>query len=141
MDRRARSHEFAPGSNRLARGRDLLETEVTAERRDEAWVPPPAPYGHSEGRARSWYVVAGMTVDKHHPTMPSRDAITGTGLIGGELAWDRDRWGGRFTWAPAVSLGVGNRRTSGDSAYFTGALAAELLLVRARPPGYRADAG
>ena len=125
---------YSPAVNRLARGRDLLEEETLAERRDEAWVPPPAPYGHLEGRARSWYVVAGVTVDS-----PPANAVAGRhygqGLIGGELAWDRDRWGGRFQWAPAVSLGVGTRRTSGDSAYFTGALAASLRWYALGPLG------
>ena len=125
---------YSPRTNRLARGRDLLEEEPVAERRDESWVPPPAPYGHLEGRARSWYVVAGMTVDS-----PPENAVEGRhyghGLIGGELAWDRNRWGGRFAWAPAMSFGVGNRRTSGDSAYFTGALAGSLRWYALGPLG------
>ncbi|HET9793023.1 MAG TPA: hypothetical protein VFS34_01075, partial [Thermoanaerobaculia bacterium] len=125
---------YSPAINRLARGRDLLEEEPQAERRDESWVPPPAPYGHLEGRARSWYVVAGMTVDS-----PPGNAVEGRhyghGLIGGELAWDRNRWDGRFPWAPAVSLGVGNRRTSGDSTYFTGAFAASLRWYALGPLG------
>jgi hypothetical protein len=47
----------------------------------------------------------------------------GLGLLGGEVAWDRNRWGGRFEWVPAVSLAVGNRVTSGESKYVTGTFA------------------
>jgi hypothetical protein len=34
--------------------------------------------------------------------------------------WDRDRWGGRFLWAPGASLAIGGRNTSGESTYLTG---------------------
>ena len=50
----------------------------------------------------------------------------GLGLLGGEVAWDRNRWGGRFEWVPAVSLAVGHRVTSGESKYLTGTFAASL---------------
>lgn len=125
---------YAPQSTLLSRGRDLLEAEAKAERRDEAWVPPPAPYGHLEGRARSWYVIAGVTVDST-PDNAVEGRHYGHGLIGGELAWDRNRWGGRFEWAPAVSLAVGNRATSGDSKYFTGTFAAGLRWYALGPLG------
>ena len=125
---------YAINSSRLARGRDLLESETKAERHDEAWVPPPAPYGHLEGRARTWYVVAGVTVDT-----PPDNAVEGRryghGLIGGELAWDRNLWGDRFKWAPAVSLTVGNRATSGESKYFTGTFGATLRWYALGPLG------
>jgi hypothetical protein len=125
---------YAPRSNLLSRGRDLLQREAKGERHDEGWVPPPAPYGHLEGRAGSWYVVSGVTV-----ASPPDNAVEGRhyghGLIGGELAWDRDRWGGRFQWAPAVSLDVGNRATSGDSKYFTGTFAGSLRWYALGPLG------
>jgi hypothetical protein len=50
----------------------------------------------------------------------------GLGLLGGEVAWDRDRWGGRYEWVPALSLAIGNRVTSGESRYLTGTLAASI---------------
>ena len=37
--------------------------------------------------------------------------------------WDRDRWGGRFAWAPGTSLAIGERNTSGESSYLTGVFA------------------
>ena len=126
--------KYAPMSSRLSRGRDLFESEEKAERRDDTWVPPPAPYGHLEGRAGTWYVVTGVTVQD-----PVENAVEGHrygyGLIGGELAWDRDQWGGRFKWAPAVSLGVGNRQTSGESKYFTGVFAASIRWYALGPLG------
>jgi hypothetical protein len=75
-----------------------------------------------------------MTVDST-PDIAVEGRHYGHGLIGGELAWDRDRWGGRFAWVPAVSLGVGSRRTSGDSAYFTGTFAASLRWYALGPLG------
>ena len=88
-------------------------------------MPPTAPYGHLKGRARTWYIIAGLTVDEK-PDNAVEGRRYGRGLLGGELAWDRDRWGGRFEWAPAVSLSVGNRTTSGESKYFTGVFSAGL---------------
>ena len=125
---------YAPMSIRLSHGRDLLEEEPTVERHDDTWVPPPAPYGHLKGRARTWYIVTGLTVDEK-PDNAVEGRRYGRGLLGGELAWDRDRWGGRFEWAPAVSLGVGNRTTSGESKYFTGVFSAGLRWYALGPLG------
>ncbi len=50
----------------------------------------------------------------------------GDGAIGTMVLWDRDRWGGKFVWAPGGSFAIGARRTVGDSAYLTGALALDL---------------
>ena len=50
----------------------------------------------------------------------------GEGSIGGMVLWDRDRWGGRFAWAPGASLSIGARATQGESAYLTGALGLDL---------------
>ena len=117
---------YAPPSNRLSKDRGLLlSKETLATRQDDAWVPPPAPYGHILGRRRSWYVVAGATVaDRPEDAAPGRNY--GLGLLGGEVAWDRNRWGGRYEWVPALSLLVGHRVTSGDSKYLTGTFAASL---------------
>jgi len=115
---------YAPPSNRLSKDRGLLlSKETLAVRQDDAWVPPPAPYGHLRGRRTSWYAVAGVTVASK-PDNAVEGRNYGLGLIGGEVAWDRNRWGGRFEWVPAVSLAVGNRVTSGESKYLTGTLAA-----------------
>ncbi len=125
---------FSPVSHRLDRGLDLGEKEEKAERRDESWVPPPAPYGRLRGRAPSWYVVTGVTVART-PEEAVEGRHYGRGLVGGEVAWDRDRWGGRFRWAPALSLGVGTRSTAGDSKYFTGTLAAAVRWYALGPVG------
>ena len=117
---------YAPPSRRLSNDRGLLlEPGTQAERRDDAWVPPSAPYGHLRGRRPSWYVVSGVTVaEKPENAVEGRNY--GLGILGGEVAWDRNRWGGRFEWVPAVSLAVGHRVTSGESKYFTGTLAASV---------------
>ena len=115
---------YAPASSRLSKDRGLLlQTGTLAARRDDAWVPPPAPYGHLRGRTRSWYVVSGVTVASP-PENAAEGRHYGLGVLGGEVAWDRNRWGGRFEWVPAVSLAVGHRVTSGESKYLTGTFAA-----------------
>ncbi len=132
---------YAPASSRLSKDRGLLlQKETLATRQDDAWVPPPAPYGHIHGRKRSWYVVAGVTVAER-PENAVEGRNYGLGLLGGEVAWDRNRWGGRYEWVPAVSLAVGHRVTSGESKYLTGTLAASRPLVRAQGPRPLADAG
>ncbi len=112
---------YALSTPRLVAGSTLLRHEEKAERKDEAWVPPPAPYGRLQGRIATLYGVAGVTV-----TTPPADTVPGTnyglGMLGAEMSWDRDRWGGRYAFTPAVSLEAGIRRTSGESAYFTGTL-------------------
>jgi hypothetical protein len=115
---------YAPPSNRLSKDRGLLlQKETLADRQDGTWVPPPAPYGHLRGRTRSWYVVAGVTIaEKPENAVEGRNY--GLGFLGGEIAWDRNLWGGRFEWVPAVSLNVGHRVTSGESKYLTGTLSA-----------------
>jgi hypothetical protein len=117
---------YAPASTRLSKDRGLLlQTETLATRRDDAWVPPPAPYGHIHGRTRSWYAITGVTVvDRPENAVDGRNY--GLGLLGGEVAWDRNRWAGRYEWVPAVSLAVGHRVTSGESKYLTGTLAASV---------------
>ena len=117
---------YAPPSSRLEKDRGLLlSKETLAVRQDDAWVPPPAPYGHLRGRRPAWYVVAGVTAaDRPENAVEGRNY--GLGLIGGEVAWDRNRWGGRFEWVPAVSLAVGHRVTSGESKYLTGTFAASV---------------
>ena len=106
---------------RLAGGSTLLHHEEKAERRDAEWVPPPAPYGRLQGRIATLYATAGVSV-----TTPPTDAVEGKnyglGMLGAEMSWDRDRWGGRFAFTPVVSLAAGLRSTSGESTYFTGTL-------------------
>jgi hypothetical protein len=117
---------YAPPSSRLSKDNGLLlRRSPPPTRQDDAWVPPPAPYGHIEGRRGSWYVVSGVTVAET-PENAVEGRHYGLGLLGGEIAWDRNRWGGRFEWVPAVSLTIGNRVTSGDSKYLTGTFAASV---------------
>lgn len=111
------SYSFS--STRLAGSPLLQRTSEKETRRDEDWVPPRAPYGRLLGRTASWYAGTGVTTVETPP-----DAVEGRqygdGSIGGLVTWDRDRWGGRFALAPAASLAVGARRTSGESTYLTG---------------------
>jgi len=97
----------------------IQRTRDKVERQDETWTPPVAPYGRLLGRTTSWYAGTGVTT----VTTPD-DAIEGRqygeGSLGGMVMWDRDRWGGRFAWAPGASLSLAARRTSGESTYLTG---------------------
>ncbi len=60
------------------------------------------------------------------PALAVAGQTYGAGSIDGLVLWDRDRWGGKFAWAPGGSLAVGVRATSGESAYLTGALGLDL---------------
>jgi hypothetical protein len=110
---------FAVSAARLAGGSVIQRHEEKVDRRDETWAPPEAPYGRLEGRRPAWYAETGATTVE----TPS-DAVEGVpyggGSIGAAVMWDRDRWGGRFAWAPGASLALGARRTSGENAYLTG---------------------
>ena len=115
---------YSLSSTRLA-GSPLIQRHAEREeRRDETWSPPLAPYGRLLGRRASWYVGTGVTT-----VQPPETAVEGRqygeGSIGGMVLWDRDRWGGRFLWAPGASLSVAARRTSGESAYLTGVFGVE----------------
>jgi hypothetical protein len=99
--------------------------EEKVDRRDETWSPPAAPYGRLLGRATSWYVAAGATTVET-PAVSVEGRQYGGGSIGGEVMWDRDRWGGRFVWAPGGSLSVATRSTSGEFGYLTGVFAVGL---------------
>jgi hypothetical protein len=116
---------YALSAAKLAGGSLIQRHEEKVERQDETWSPPDAPYGRLEGRRPTWYVVAGATTVETPP-----DAIEGVlyggGSVGGGVMWDRDRWGGRFVWAPGASLSIGARRTSGESAYLTGVFDASI---------------
>ena len=99
--------------------------EEKVDRRDETWSPPSAPYGRLEGRTTSWYVATeATTVETPAKTVEGREY--GGGSIGAQVMWDRDRWGGRFLWAPGASLAIGGRNTSGESTYLTGVFAVGL---------------
>ncbi|MGE5346337.1 MAG: hypothetical protein ACM3JH_10305, partial [Acidithiobacillales bacterium] len=115
----------AVGSARVAGGPIITRFDERAERHDEGWIPPPAPYGRLKGRRASLYVVSGITTVTTPPeTVEGRRY--GLGTLGADLMWDRDRWGGRFVWAAGVSLSVGARSTSGTAGYFTGIFSAGL---------------
>ena len=105
----------------LVEGDTLLHHDDRTEREDAEWVPPPAPYGRLGGRKTTVGVIAGISV-----TIPPANAITGRtyglGMLGADLTWDQDRWGGFHAFTPTVSLAAGFRNTSGDSTYFTGTL-------------------
>ena len=112
---------YGLSSPRLAGGNSLVRQEEAAERQDPEWVPPPAPYGRLQGRRLSFLAFVGVS-----PTTPPDAAVAGRnyglGQLGAEMAWDRDRWGGRHAFTPVASLAIGLRNTSGDSSYLTGTL-------------------
>jgi hypothetical protein len=99
--------------------------EDKVERIDQTWAPPEAPYGRLQGRRPSWYVGTGIT-SVEPPAVANEGRQYGAGSIGGLVLWDRDRWGGKFAWAPGASLSISARKTSGESAYLTGAFALDL---------------
>ena len=109
----------------LAGGPILAHHSEKAERHDAAWTPPTAPYGRLQGRATVVHLVTGFTVNGA-PDVASEGQKYGLATIGGEVTWDRDRWGGRFSWAPAAHLTASVRTTSGESAYLTAVLGAEV---------------
>jgi hypothetical protein len=112
---------YGLSSPRLVGGHGLVRHEEPAERQDDGWVPPPAPYGRLEGRRATFVVFAGGTaVTTPDPAVEGR--TYGDAMLGAEMGWDRDRWGGRFAFTPVISLGAGLRNTSGDSSYLTATL-------------------
>ncbi len=116
-------------------GGPLIEHHTEkVEREDETWSPPEAPYGRLEGRTGSWYLGTGVTTAEPPPVATSGRQY-GDGAIGTMVLLDRDRWGGRFVWAPGASFAIGVRRTVGDSAYLTGALALHLRWYLLGPLG------
>ena len=110
---------YALRSAKLAGGSLIERHAEKVERRDETWSPPSAPYGRLQGRAPSWYVATGATTVET-PAIANEGRQYGSGSIGAQVLWDRDRWGGRFLWAPGGSLSIGARTTSGESGYLTG---------------------
>ncbi len=108
-------------SPRFAGGHTLLHHDEEVVRRDDAWVPPPAPYGRLGGRRPTLYAVSGISVaDPPEGKIEGNDY--GLGMLGAEVTWDRDRWGGRYAFTPAVALTAGRRSTTGESGYVTGTL-------------------
>jgi hypothetical protein len=116
---------WALTSPKFAGGPLIQHHADKVERLDETWSPPDAPYGRLEGRTASWYVGTGVTTVES-PALVTEGRQYGAGSLGAMVLWDRDRWGGRFLWAPGGSLSIGARRTSGDSAYLTGVFALDL---------------
>lgn len=116
---------YALSSPVFAGGPLVRHHDDKEDRTDETWSPPEAPYGRLEGRRPSWYVGTGATTVQP-PSVVDEGRTYGSGSIGGLVLWDRDRWGGRFLWAPGASLSFGARATTGESAYLTGAFALDL---------------
>ncbi len=116
---------WALTSARFAGGPLIRHHSDKVERVDETWSPPKAPYGRLEGRTASWYIGTAVTTVEP-PSVVTEGRQYGAGSIGAMASWDRDRWGGKFLWAPGGSLSIGARRTSGDSAYLTGVFALDL---------------
>ncbi len=125
---------WALRSFRMAGGPIVEQHSERADRHDDGWTPPAAPYGRLEGRATTLRLLTTFTVDGTPDTAVEGQKY-GLAALGAELAWDRDAWGGKFEWVPAASLTVGTRATSGDSAYLTGALGASVRWYFARPLG------
>lgn len=125
---------YSLSSARLAGGPILSPHHERADRHDEAWVPPPAPYGRLKGRRSSLHFVTGFTVNGT-PDDAVEGQKYGVASLGVELTWDRDRWGGRYGFTPVAHLSVGMRSTSGESAYVTGMAGADVRWTFARPLG------
>ena len=116
---------WALTSPKFAGGPMIEHHTEKVERTDATWSPPQAPHGRLEGRTASWYVGTGVTTVEP-PAVVIEGRQYGEGAIGAMVLWDRDRWGGKFLWAPGGSLAIGARRTVGNSAYLTGAFALDL---------------
>ena len=126
---------WALTSAHMAGGPIIEHHHEKAERQDAGWTPPAAPYGRLQGRTTSLRVLTTFTVDVT-PDVATEGQKYGLGALGAELAWDRDAWGNaRFEWVPSAHLAVGMRPTSGDSAYLTGVVGADLRWYFARPLG------
>jgi hypothetical protein len=113
---------YGLSSPRAVTGDTLIARGERPERRDDAWVPPPAPYDQLHGRKTTTGLLVGISPTTG-PAMAIDGRTYGLGMVGAELTWDSDRWGRRHPLTPAVLLAGGVRRTSGESAYFTGNLA------------------
>jgi hypothetical protein len=116
---------WALTSPKFAGGPLIEHHSEKVERTDETWSPPEAPYGRLEGRTASWYVGTGVTTVES-PIVAVEDRQYGEGGFGAMVLWDRDRWGGKFLWAPGGSVSIGARRTAGEFTYLTGAVALDL---------------
>jgi hypothetical protein len=110
---------YALSSRRLVTGDTLVGRGEPVERRDEDWVPPPAPYGQLHGRKTTVGVIAGLSPTLE-PMSSAGDGNDGLGMLGAELMWDTDRWGRRHPVTPALLLSAGLRKTSGEATYLTG---------------------
>jgi hypothetical protein len=99
-------------------GSTLLHHDDEAPREDPDWVPPPAPYGRLQGRRTTVGILAGITAVST-PAVTVEGRSYGLGMLGVELVWDQDAWGGHHAFTPAVSLSAGIRNTMGDSSYLT----------------------
>jgi hypothetical protein len=107
---------------RVVEGDTLLHHEDRVQREDAEWVPPPAPYGRLQGRRTTVGVLAGISAVSP-PSGAVEGRTYGLGMLGAELLWDQDAWGGFHAFTPVVSLSAGVRNTTGDSSYLTGTAA------------------
>src|SRR5215471_5794548 len=110
---------YALSSAKLSGGPLIQRHAEKVDRRDETWSPPAAPYGRLWGRSASWYAATEATTVET-PSNAVEGRQYGGGSLGAQVMWDRDRWGGRFEWAPGTGLAIGARNTSGESTYLTG---------------------
>jgi hypothetical protein len=106
---------------RVVAGDTLLHHEDRVPREDAEWVPPPAPYGRLQGRRTTVGVLAGVSAVSPPPSAVGGRTY-GLGMLGAELLWDQDAWGGFHAFTPVVSLSAGVRNTTGESSYLTGTL-------------------
>jgi hypothetical protein len=104
---------------RVVVGDTLLHHEDDVPREDAHWVPPPAPYGWLQGRRTTVGLLAGISAAVP-PADPVGGRSYGLGMLGVELLWDQDAWGGHHAFSPVVSFSVGVRNTTGESSYLTG---------------------
>src|SRR5215472_11128477 len=93
--------KYAFTSAKLAGGPLIQRHAEKVDRRDDTWSPPAAPYGRLLGRSASWYAATGATTFET-PTNSVEGRQYGGGSLGADVMWDRDRWGGRFAWAPGA---------------------------------------
>jgi hypothetical protein len=109
---------FGLSSPRMVSSDTLLHHDDAAERHDDGWVPPPAPYGRLQGRRASFgaFVTVSPTTT---PPQALEGRAYGLGALGAEVTWDRDAWKNAFAFTPVVSLAAGLRNTNGDSSYLT----------------------
>ena len=89
-------------------------------------LKPPLPFSPGSELAGVVKQVGTGVTTVQTPVEAVEGRTYGAGSIDSMVLWDRDRWGGKFAWAPGGSLGIGARSTAGNSVYLTGALGLDL---------------